>query len=175
MSSSSGKPNLRLSLGAAFNSQVMPDGFPSIPPSPTTAVGTETVNTPLASSNGCPRTVRSGSTHSSASTIVGVAATNCAPSSKCTSPSAYSSAAFMASRINFEGSWLDIESDSDDEKGASSIFRGRRSHNRRKSSGSSVKGTHGSGLGANLKEMTRRSSMHFRKLTSKMSSSSVAN
>ncbi|KAJ1724731.1 hypothetical protein LPJ53_001014 [Coemansia erecta] len=174
MSSSSGKPNLRLSLGAAFASQVMPDGFPSIPPSPTTAVGTEAANTPLASSNGCPRTVRSGSTHSSASTIVGVSASN-VPSSKCTSPSVYSSAAYMASRINFEGSWLDIESDDDEEKGASSIFRGRRSHNRRKSSGSSVKGTPGSGLGANLKEMTRRSSMHFRKLTSKMSSSSVAN
>ncbi|KAJ1862003.1 hypothetical protein LPJ73_000880 [Coemansia sp. RSA 2703] len=174
MSSSSGKPNLRLSLGAAFNSQVMPDGFPSIPPSPTTAVGTEVTSTPLASSEGCPRTTRSSSTHSSASTIVGVAA-NITPLPKCTSPSAYCSAAYMSPRINFEGSWLDIETDSEDEKGASSIFRGRRSHNRRKSSGSSVKGTHGSGLGANLKEMTRRSSMHFRKLTSKMSSSSFAN
>ncbi|KAJ2819311.1 hypothetical protein FBU31_005578, partial [Coemansia sp. 'formosensis'] len=65
------------------------------------------------------------------------------------------------------GSWLDLESDGEgDENDSYSLMRMRR-----KSSGASSKGSSNGGrnaLAANLKELTRRSSMHLRKLTAKM-------
>ncbi|KAI8317991.1 hypothetical protein GQ54DRAFT_314916 [Martensiomyces pterosporus] len=65
-----------------------------------------------------------------------------------------------SSRINLEGSWLDLESDDDDDYSP---------RMRRKNSAASSKGS-GSGKAtlANIKELTRRSSMHLRKLTNKM-------
>ncbi|KAJ1958484.1 hypothetical protein GGI12_004718 [Dipsacomyces acuminosporus] len=65
------------------------------------------------------------------------------------------------SHINFEGSWLDLESDDEGD----GILRSKR-----KNSASSKGSTGSSGRAtlANIKELTRRSSMHFRKLTNKM-------
>ncbi|KAJ1936923.1 hypothetical protein GGF37_005415 [Kickxella alabastrina] len=74
------------------------------------------------------------------------------------------------SRNNFGGSWLDIGSDNEDDYGGSSSG-GRRTHMRRKSSGASTSGRVSL---ANIKEMTRRSSMHFRRLTIKMGVGSSA-
>ncbi|KAJ2371898.1 hypothetical protein IW150_004382 [Coemansia sp. RSA 2607] len=155
---SSGRPNLHISV----SSYTVNGRFPAIPPSPTTAV-------PPAESGFNVRSARSSSTASATSTIV----SSGAPSLKCRSASVHSSGGHLVSRINFEGSWLDLESDSDGEKGRGGLFGGRLTHSRRKSSlGHSSTGGSGSiGLGANLREMTRRSSMHFRKLTSKMGAS----
>ncbi|KAJ2858913.1 hypothetical protein GGH94_006376 [Coemansia aciculifera] len=88
---------------------------------------------------------------------------------KCLSPAAYSTR--CSSRVNLEGSWLDLESDTECDSGATDSYSLMRM--RRKSSGASSKGSSNGGrnaLTANLKELTRRSSMHLRKLTAKMGS-----
>ncbi|KAJ1905141.1 hypothetical protein GGH13_009764 [Coemansia sp. S155-1] len=85
---------------------------------------------------------------------------------KCLSPAAYSTR--CSSRVNLEGSWLDLESDNEDDSADSYSLRMRR-----KSSGASSKVSTNVGrnvLTANLKELSRRSSMHLRKLTAKMGS-----
>ncbi|KAJ2419137.1 hypothetical protein GGF41_004756 [Coemansia sp. RSA 2531] len=85
---------------------------------------------------------------------------------KCLSPAAYSTR--CSSRVNLEGSWLDLESDTEGDATDSYSLRMRR-----KSSGASSKVSTNVGrnaLTANLKELTRRSSMHLRKLTAKMGS-----
>ncbi|KAJ1719089.1 hypothetical protein LPJ53_006081 [Coemansia erecta] len=164
----SDRPNLHISV----SSHTVNGRFPAMSLSPTTAA-------PVTESGFNVRSARSSSTASATSTVV----SSVAPSLKSRSASVHSPAGHLVSRINFEGSWLDLESDSDGEKGRGSIFGGRLMHRRRKSSlgHSSTNGSDGngggggsgsgSGLGANLKEMTRRSSMHFRKLASKMGSS----
>ncbi|KAJ1823036.1 hypothetical protein LPJ56_000344 [Coemansia sp. RSA 2599] len=173
--------HLRLSLeGAQAYSGA--DGFPAMPPSPVTASYSDSVSpleatTPTTltgvSTNPIARPVRSSSTHSATSVTTAVngamPSLKYASSSICISPSGR-----LSSRINLEGSWLDLESDSEDDRdGTRSMFRGRLTHSRRKSSlnsnSSNSSNSGGIGLSANLKELTRRSSMHFRKLTSKMS------
>ncbi|KAJ1996981.1 hypothetical protein GGI04_005133 [Coemansia thaxteri] len=90
------------------------------------------------------------------------------PTQKCLTPAAYS--ARHPSRVNLEGSWLDLESDAEDDADAYSLMRMRR-----KSSGASAKssaGSSGRAALANFRELTRRSSMHLRKLTGKMAAPS---
>ncbi|KAJ2744935.1 hypothetical protein GGI20_002585 [Coemansia sp. BCRC 34301] len=106
-------------------------------------------------------------------------ATASGPEHVCFIPTATTSSASVVqkcavSRVNLEGSWLDLESDTEcDSNDSYSLMRMRR-----KSSGASSKASgsvHGAGrnvLAANFKELTRRSSMHLRKLTGKMGSSS---
>ncbi|KAJ2889070.1 hypothetical protein IWW38_004839 [Coemansia aciculifera] len=120
--------------------------FPAMPPSPATAAAPEHI---------CFLTTEP--------------ATTTAAQQKCFSPAA---AGRCSSRVNLEGSWLDLESDAEcDSSDTYSLMRMRR-----KSSGASSKGSssvHAGGriaLAANLKELTRRSSMHLRKLTAKMGS-----
>ncbi|KAJ1718179.1 hypothetical protein LPJ61_006775, partial [Coemansia biformis] len=67
---------------------------------------------------------------------------------------------------NFEGSWLDIETDDEDD-----TFTRRSTLVRtpRKNSGSSMKDpSHSRNPLAGIRELTHRSSMHLRKLTVKM-------
>ncbi|KAJ2766970.1 hypothetical protein IWQ57_004146 [Coemansia nantahalensis] len=59
---------------------------------------------------------------------------------------------------NLQGSWLDIDSDTEDCSPA-----------RRKSSGSSMKEAHLRNPLAGIRELTHRSSVHLRKLTAKKS------
>ncbi|KAJ1945713.1 hypothetical protein EC988_005694, partial [Linderina pennispora] len=65
-----------------------------------------------------------------------------------------------SSRLNLEGSWLDLDSDDEDDSSP---------RMRRKNSASSGKGPKSTLAG--IKELTRRSSMHLRKLTNKISTS----
>ncbi|KAJ2543114.1 hypothetical protein EV175_006007 [Coemansia sp. RSA 1933] len=74
-----------------------------------------------------------------------------------------------SSRINLAGSWLDLGSDSEDEYGTSNrLYSGGLSlRNRRKGSSLSSSKDAAKNPLSNLKELTRRSSMHFRKLTNR--------
>ncbi|KAJ2717879.1 hypothetical protein GGI07_005925 [Coemansia sp. Benny D115] len=75
----------------------------------------------------------------------------------------------LAPRINLEGSWLDLESDSSDGESASMF---RRPHLRRKSSLATMAAAGPSQLmtlASSIKDLTRRSSMRLRNLTTKMS------
>ncbi|KAJ1906537.1 hypothetical protein LPJ71_004270 [Coemansia sp. S17] len=128
---------------AASSSSLYSTGFPAMPPSPATTTAPEHICfLPAASSMPLPGT-------------------------KCLSPAAYSTR--CSSRVNLEGSWLDLESDTEgDATDSYSLMRMRR-----KSSGASSKGSTNvsrNALAANLKELSRRSSMHLRKLTAKMGS-----
>ncbi|KAJ2504086.1 hypothetical protein IWW47_002691 [Coemansia sp. RSA 2052] len=128
-------------------------GFPAMPPSPATTAAPEHICflPTLTTAEAATSTVQ-----------------------KCLSPAAYSSTR-CSSRVNLQGSWLDLESDTECDNDTYSLMRMRR-----KSSGASSKGSGGSinggrsVLAANLKELTRRSSMHLRKLTAKMGSSSAS-
>ncbi|KAJ2701036.1 hypothetical protein H4R19_005437 [Coemansia spiralis] len=66
---------------------------------------------------------------------------------------------------NFQGSWLDLESDDED---GTTTRRATLVRTRRKSSGSSMKEAHSRNPLAGFRELTHRSSMHLRKLTVKM-------
>ncbi|KAJ2763106.1 hypothetical protein IWQ56_004904 [Coemansia nantahalensis] len=65
---------------------------------------------------------------------------------------------------NFQGSWLDLESDDED----GFTRRATLVRTRRKNSGSSMKEASSRSPLAGFRELTHRSSMHLRKLTVKM-------
>ncbi|KAJ2088711.1 hypothetical protein IW138_003983 [Coemansia sp. RSA 986] len=90
----------------------------------------------------------------------------------CASPMVSPAAQCTSSRINFAGSWLDLGSDSEDEYTTSHRAHsgGLSLRNRRKGSSLSSKDSGKNAL-TNLKELTRRSSMHFRKLTNRSGAS----
>ncbi|KAJ1799531.1 hypothetical protein LPJ59_001764 [Coemansia sp. RSA 2399] len=91
----------------------------------------------------------------------------------CGSPSP-STQQCTSSRINFAGSWLDLGSDSEDEYSTHHSGLLLRSSRRKGSSLSASKDSSSAknNTFSNLKELTRRSSMHFRKLTNRSGSSS---
>ncbi|KAJ1985577.1 hypothetical protein GGI25_006496 [Coemansia spiralis] len=126
--------------------------FPLMPPSPIGAVP--------------PTDMMMATTMEGLITPAAAAAAAAAANGWCASPTTPSTQ--CSSRINLAGSWLDLGSDSENEdahRGSGLSLRGRR-----KGSHSSTKDAGGSSSRAalaNLKELTRRSSMHFRKLTSR--------
>ncbi|KAJ2657483.1 hypothetical protein IWW48_004498 [Coemansia sp. RSA 1200] len=130
---------------AALGTEVLTNNamFPAMPPSPTAAASSEI----MAAANGW-----------------------------CASPMVSPATQCLSSRNNFAGSWLDLGSDSEDEYPSSTHHR---SHSvglslrssRRKGSSLSSKDPSKNAL-SGLKELTRRSSMHFRKLTNRTGASS---
>ncbi|KAJ2727427.1 hypothetical protein IW152_006153 [Coemansia sp. BCRC 34962] len=136
-----------MSLNSAASSSSLYSGgsFPAMPPSPAATTAAPEHICFLATSASMPATTGSSPMQQ-----------------KCLSPAAYSTR--CSSRVNLEGSWLDLESDAEGDD-SYSLMRMRR-----KSSGASSKGSASgrNALAANLKELTRRSSMHLRKLTAKM-------
>ncbi|KAJ2022804.1 hypothetical protein GGI06_001665 [Coemansia sp. S85] len=133
-------PPMSLNSAASSSSLYSGGSFPAMPPSPATTTAPDHICF-LATSTSMP---------------AGPA------QQKCLSPAAYSTR--CSSRVNLEGSWLDLESDAEGDD-SYSLMRMRR-----KSSGASSKASANgrNALTANLKELTRRSSMHLRKLTGKM-------
>ncbi|KAJ2689878.1 hypothetical protein H4R19_006465 [Coemansia spiralis] len=88
----------------------------------------------------------------------------------CTSPHEHS--AFLPSLRslspgpNFQGSWLDIDSDNEDDAAAR---RGKPPRLNRKGSGTSLKDAYPRHPLATIRELTRRGSMHLRRLSIKKS------
>ncbi|KAJ2858904.1 hypothetical protein GGI22_003165 [Coemansia erecta] len=100
--------------------------------------------------------------------------TDMAANGWCGSPSP-STQQCTSSRINFAGSWLDLGSDSEDEYNAHHsglLLRNRRKGSSLSASKDSSSSSAKNNTLSNLKELTRRSSMHFRKLTNRSGSSS---
>ncbi|KAJ2790314.1 hypothetical protein H4R20_007033 [Coemansia guatemalensis] len=71
----------------------------------------------------------------------------------------------FASRVNLQGSWLDLESDDEDPSSRRTTTLVR---SRRKNSGASAKDSSSRNPLANFRELTHRGSVHIRRLTGKV-------